>query len=561
MPSALARSIGPSLCLVGGLTWSLHARAADVPATPSDYKAKVGALKPGDTLRLAAGTYTGGLVLTGLNGTAGSPITIAGPEAGPPAIFLADPGPCCNTVEIKDSSYLVLTHLTIDGNHVDGAFGVSAKSGAVHHITIDGCTFSNHDGSQQHVGISTKVATWGWIIRRNRIAGAGTGLYLGNSNGDAPFIGGLIEGNLVKDSIGYCMQIKWQKPRNPTPGMPTEPVSTIIRDNVFVKGDVPSPDGDRPNVLVGGFPATGPGADDLYEIYGNFFLHNPKESLFQGSGRVSLHDNVFVDTTGAAIRLRDHDLPLRLAHVYNNTIYGAASGIAFDSAAPQGDYVVGNLVFSPKPISGSIALQKDNLTDAVANAGNYVASPSLSLASMDLYPKAGSCEGPPLDLAPVAQETDYARDFNGVSKGLFTFRGAYAGAGKNPGWHLDAGLKEQGAGGAGGASAGGAGGASAGGATTGGIGGAGGASAGGAAGVSAGGAGGTSTGGKGGVSGGANAGSTGTAGVTGAGLGSSDEGGGCGCRIASSEGCGLGVIVLTLGAALCGRRRRGSHSE
>ncbi|MEB2311423.1 MAG: right-handed parallel beta-helix repeat-containing protein, partial [Polyangiaceae bacterium] len=449
------------------LVWSGRAAAADIPADPSDYKAKVGTLTPGDTLVLAPGRYRT-LTLSGLNGSDAKPIVIAGPSSGAPAVFVADPGPCCNTVEIKDSSYVVLRNVTIDGNHVDGAFGVSAKSGVVHHITIEGCNFINHDGSQQHDGISTKVATWGWVIRRNRISGVGTGLYLGNSNGAAPFIGGLIEGNLILDSIGYGMQIKYQKPRASVPGMPTAPSTTIIRDNVFIKTDRPSPDGDRPNLLVGGFPDSGPGSQDLYEIYGNFFFHNPNESLFQGSGRVSLHDNVFVDVKGTAIRLQNHDLPLKLAHVYNNTIYAAGTGIGFGSKASEGDLVTGNLIFATTAISGNVTNQSDNLTDTVANAPSYVASPSLALGAMDFFPLAGKCEGSPLALASVSSETDYDRDFNGASKGGFTFRGAYAGSGTNPGWQLAGGFKDDatgpgtgGSAGSGGASAG-SGGASAG---------------------------------------------------------------------------------------------------
>ena len=91
------------------------------------------------------------------------------------------------------------------------------------------------------------------------------------------------------------MEIKDQNSFPDIPGMPGGPTSTIIRNNVFIKNDQPSPDGDRPNVLVSGFPATGAGSLNIYEIYGNYFLHNRREALFQGSGRISLHDNIFID--------------------------------------------------------------------------------------------------------------------------------------------------------------------------------------------------------------------------------------------------------------------------
>ena len=133
--------------------------------------------------------------------------------------------------------------------------------------------------------------------------------------------------------------------------MPAGPNKTIIRNNVFIKRIAqsqwpPMPDGSprtagaRPNVLVGGFPGSEAGSGDLYEIYANFFFRNPDESLLQASGRVTVHDNVFAGASDTAIMLQNHDLPLKLAYVYNNTIYGGAYGIRFDSTAVQGDAVV-----------------------------------------------------------------------------------------------------------------------------------------------------------------------------------------------------------------------------
>lgn len=416
------------------------ARAADLQGDPSNYRDKLAQLTAGDTLQLAAGTYTDLLNVSDLNGDADHWITIRGPATGDAAIFTADPGPCCNTVEIRDSSYVAIQNLVIEGLNTNGAFGISAKDGEnnrVHHIRIEGCTLLNHDGSQQTVGISTKTPTWGWEIRNNRILNSGTGLYLGNSDGTQPFVQGIIEYNLISDAIGYCMQIKWQDSRPAVAGMPDNPTSTIIRHNVFIKTDRPSPSGDRPNLLVGGFPDTGAGSADRYEIYSNFFYHNPRESLLQASGRVSIHDNIFVDVAGTAIRLQNHDLPLRLAHVYNNTIYGADTGIAISGTLDEGGAVVGNLIFADTPISGQPSRQEHNLSDSIENADLYVANPNNVLGVMDFYPLAGECEGAPLDLLSFATDTDYDCDFNGNPKGPCTFRGAYAGSGPNPGWALN----------------------------------------------------------------------------------------------------------------------------
>lgn len=256
-----------------------------------------------------------------------------------------------------------------------------------------------------------------------------------------PFVAGVIEDNLIQNPIGYCMEIKYQLPWPSVPGMPTTATSTIIRNNVFIKNDQPSPDGDRPNLLVGGFPSTGPGSSNRYEIYGNFFFHNPREALFQGSGRISFHDNVLVDGQYAAAVFRNQDMPLELAYVYNNTVYSTQEGIYFGSLASQSDAVIGNLVFASTPISGSIAHQSGNMTDTFANAAHYVNAPSLTLGTMNFYPLAGQAQGTPLDLSAFASNADYALDFNRVGKGTFVFRGAYAGAGTNPGWQLQADIK------------------------------------------------------------------------------------------------------------------------
>ncbi len=433
---------GPAIVvLFSSVTLASQAKAADLNADPATYRGLLSTLNPGDTLHLAAGTYTDLLPISDLNGNADQPITIAGPESGAPALFTADPGVCCNMVELTRTSYLVLKNLTLDGANDGGSFGVSAKGGSlVHHITIEGCRFQNFGGDQQQNAISTKTPTWGWVIRRNTIVGAGTGMYLGNSDGSYPFIGGLIEFNLIRDTIGYNAQIKWQKPRPAVEGMPTGASTTIVRHNVFIKNDQPSPSGDRPNLLVGGFPDTGAGSSDRYEIYGNLFYHNPREALFQGSGRVALHDNIFVDTPNQAIVVQNHDLPLKVAQIYNNTFYSVGIGI-YSGGAQEEATVVGNLIFATTPMSGTFTTNLDNLTDTSANAGTYVTAPSTLLGAMNFYPKVDQCQGTALDLSAFSAHLDYLRDFDGTDKGERLFRGAYAGAGTNPGWQLDAAIK------------------------------------------------------------------------------------------------------------------------
>ena len=421
------------------------ASATTYTGTPATYATLLQGLQAGDTLNLTAGTYPH-LDVTGLTGTASAWITISGPGSGAPAVIQGSA--CCNTVEIVNSSFVAIKNLQIDSLGIAGLFGVSAKGGTgnlVHDILLEGNTFVGQNGSQQTDAISTKTPTWGWIIRGNTITGAGTGLYLGNSDGTDPFIGGLIENNLIQNPIGYDAEIKFQTPRPTVPGMPTGQSVTIIRNNVFIKNDQASPDGNRPNLLVGGFPSTGAGSTDWYEVYGNLFIHNPREALFQASGRVTIHDNVFVDGQYTALRLQSQDLPLQTAYVYNNTVYSSQIGISFGNAASVDDAVTGNLVFAATPIAGPIVHQSNNMVDTLINAVLYVTAPSFTPGLMNFYPLTGACQGAAIDLSKFAFDTDSGIDFNGTSKtaatGTVAFRGAYAGQGTNPGWALQDGIK------------------------------------------------------------------------------------------------------------------------
>lgn len=415
------------------------AHAAEHRASPFDYESMLVRLQPGDTAMLSGGEYKR-LVLKGIHGTPNAWIRIVGAPSRSPARIIGDWG--SNAIEITNCSYLAIEQLTIDSLGIPGVFGISLNgaNNISHDIRVEGNTFIGQNASQQTDGISTKAPTWGWIIRKNTIIGAGTGMYLGNSDGSAPFVAGLIENNLIANTTGYNMQIKHQNPRAATPGMPAGPSVTIIRDNVFIKDDRPSPDGDRPNFLLGGFPDSGPGSKDLYEVYGNVFYHNAREALLQVEGRVSVHDNIFVDGLAAAVFRTTH-APLKLAHVYNNTVYSRKLGIEMGSAASEGAIVTGNLVFAGTPIGGTQNGVSNNILDSFENARLYVASPSLTLGSMDFYPLPGKARGPAVNLAPFQTDTDYNVDFNGAPKAAAVFRGAYAGEGANPGWKIQSALR------------------------------------------------------------------------------------------------------------------------
>jgi hypothetical protein len=138
--------------------------------------------------------------------------------------------------------------------------------------------------------------------------------------------------------------------------------------------------------------------------------------------------------------LQNHDLPLRRAYVYNNTVYGRGVGVSVAQPSTLEDsLVIGNALFADQGVNAPV--QRDNIVDTPANAANHVVQPSYVLGSMDFYPKAGRLKGTALDLSKMTGHVDYNRDFNGTAKGAFEYRGAYAGEGSNPGWKLTNAIK------------------------------------------------------------------------------------------------------------------------
>lgn len=386
------------------------AGARIISANPADYHALIQTLKPGDRLQLAAGDYRNGLPVHQLTGLPNRPIVIAGPAAPAHAVFHARSG--ANTVSIVDSSYVEIRDLVLDGGDLP-VDGVRAEGHAhfAHHITLTNLLIQGHGNNQQTVGISTKCPAWGWVIRDNVILGAGTGMYLGNSDGGDAFVGGVIEYNYIADTLGYNLQIKHQTGRASVPGMPATARQTIIRHNVFSKAhNASSGPLARPNVLVGHWPLAGNGADDRYLIYANFFYNNPTEALFQGEGNIALYNNIFVNPAGDAVHIQPHrDIPKHIVIAYN-TIVASGDGVRLlrrpDMPAPDMTFTH-NLIFAGRPVAG--------LTDAGNLAQDY-ASATLYLRHPDAMPPA--LEVTPLrqlriSIAPLAGLPGLARDYVG----------------------------------------------------------------------------------------------------------------------------------------------------
>ncbi len=393
---------------------AVTAEARIISANPINYHTLIQTLKPGDHLQLVAGDYMQGLPVHYLSGLPTRYIVIAGPTAPARAVFHARSG--ANTVSIVDSAYVEIRDLVLDGGNLP-VDGVRAEGHAhfAHHITLTNLLIQGHGNNQQTVGISTKCPAWDWVIRDNVILGAGTGMYLGNSDGSDAFVGGVIEYNYIADTLGYNLQIKHQIVRASVPGMPVTARQTVIRHNVFSKANnASSGQLARPNVLVGHWPLTGNGVNDRYLMYANFFYDNPTEALFQGEGNIALYNNIFVNPAGDAVHIQPHhDIPKNIVIAYN-TIVASGDGVRLlhlpDTPVAEMTFTH-NLIFAGRAVAG--------LVDAGNLAQDY--------ASAELYLRRPDAAPPELDATPIRRLRVSAERLNG----LFELTHDYAGQHRN----------------------------------------------------------------------------------------------------------------------------------
>jgi hypothetical protein len=189
--------------------WATQIQAAVVDANPSNYQSLLSTLAPGDTLRLAPGTYAHGLSFGPKAGTAAHPLTVMGPKDRS-AVFTALE--CCSTVELNGTNFLHLKNLTLNVGIVAGV----ESRGDSHHVTLENLNIAGDEANARTVGIAAHGHVTDWTIRRDVIAGVETGLQF-----DAPAVGGVIEYNVVVDTAGSNLEV------------PANSELTTVRYNAF----------------------------------------------------------------------------------------------------------------------------------------------------------------------------------------------------------------------------------------------------------------------------------------------------------------------------------------
>ena len=400
--------------------------AATRVAGPGDYRQVVRELQAGDTLQLRPGIYAGGLNVHRLTGLPGAAIVIRGAPGNRRSIFVARVGR--NTISIVDAAFVTIADLDLVGVPGLDVDAVKAEGTArfAHDITIEGLVIRGYNANQQSVAISTKCPAWNWVIRRNVILNAGTGLYLGGSDGGAPFVGGLIERNVVAGTTGYALQIKQQHERQPVPGMPQIRSETILRFNAFVKGTNSSTGKlARPNVLLGHWPSWGPGVDDRYLVYGNIFFDNPDETLLQAEGSFALYNNLFVNRFGDGVAIHPHKGVPRSVDVFHNTIVTRGAGLTLRDGDPRFvQKATSNAIFS-LGVSPD-ALGRENFVRPHGRQKDFLVRPDDPFETLDLAPIADALADPMFSLAGREDLPDVHLDFDGMRR-IAAVAGAYAG--------------------------------------------------------------------------------------------------------------------------------------
>jgi hypothetical protein len=420
------------------------ARAATLEGNPGNYREMLGRLKAGDTLKLTAGEYKGGLRIKKLAGEEGKPIVVAGPESGEQACFVASPRQ--NTVQLEGCSHLTLRDLKIDGRGLDGPMAVRLIGGG-HHITLERLEVVGHGSHQALCGVFANSSDgsyyWDCTIRGCKFISPGTGLYLGHAKGKGGFVRGLIEGNLFLDPVGYCAQLKPQKsrPENVPEGQ------TIIRYNVFAKrknasGGGTSGGGARPCLNINPLPRSGRGSNDVYLIYGNLFYQNyMSDALFQGNQNIAFYNNLLVNEIGSTdgANFKPHKLgEVRKLWVFNNTLVVKGRGISISKSSDKDLHVFGNAIFAARPLSlAPGAKESANLTGPYGKAAEFLSAPFAKIGELSLLPKPGKltlAEAP--DYSGVKGFKDWNLDFWGTERGAALY-GALTANGKAPGRELE----------------------------------------------------------------------------------------------------------------------------
>jgi hypothetical protein len=503
-------------------------------APGDDVEGAINAAQPGDELVLAGGMYElADRFGVSVHGTESQPIVVRAADGETPVLHR--PSADQNAIDVDDAEHVVLRGLEISG----GSHGLRLVSARF--VTVEACNI--HDTGDVALSANSGGSYEGLKILRNELHhtnGTGEGMYLGCNENACQMFDSLIEGNYVHHTNGPTVE------QGDGIEIKEGSYNNVVRDNVIH-------DTNYPCILT--YSTAGNGAPNVIE---RNVMWNCGDHGIQSAADAIIRNNIILSAGANGIAMQPHQngVPRDLVVVHNTVLHPTNDAISVSDI--QGSVVIANNALYAQAGYGIRVAGEPGVALVIAgNVGvggvepasvgsiapgaldaDFVNASFSGAVPNDVFPKAGSA----LIGAGVAQHV-VEDDFNGTPRGGAIDVGAYlfdeAG---NPGWTLaeepkadsaamtpvaDAGLPEDAGGGDSGA--GGA------------------AGTGGASGANAsGGAGGNVA-----TDAGSEPGSSGDSGP--AQSSSSDDGGGCDCRIAVASrtasargalGFGLAALVL-----------------
>jgi hypothetical protein len=417
----------PGTLLACALLSAPVAHAIEI-APGADLRAAINALRPGEELVLAGGTYdfSSGFRVT-VAGTAAQPIVMRSKDGQRAVIRQSNAGQ--NVFEISASRYFLVRGVEFTG----GSHGVRLMDSD--YITIEDCEI--HDTGDVALSANSGGTYEGLRLLRNHIHhtdGTGEGMYLGCNDDACRVANSLIEGNYIHHTNGPTVE------QGDGIELKEGSYGNTIRDNVIH-------DTNYPGIIT--YSAVGNGAANVIE--GNV-VWNVNDNALQSAADAIIRNNIILD---GPIALQSHGAgsPTNM-QVVHNTIITREDGIVVRNVAGA-VLIANNAVYSES--GGAIRLVSGNL-GLVTVAGN-VGRGGLSGASsgytngaglaadfvnahygvppIDVFPKAGSALTGAASAAHAA-----SGDFNGTSRAGSNDVGAYRyNAAGNPGWRIVAGFK------------------------------------------------------------------------------------------------------------------------
>lgn len=430
MPELRRRYLANALCAVLALSAAGSASAADI-APGGDLRAAIAALRPGEELRLAGGTYTlDSSFRVTVNGTAQQPIVMRSRDGERALIRQTNAGQ--NIFEISGSSYFVVRNIEFTG----GSHGIRLMDSD--YITVENCEL--HDTGDVAISANSGGTYEGLKLLRNHIHhtnGTGEGMYLGCNSNACRVANSLIEGNYIHHTNGPTVE------QGDGIELKEGSYGNIIRDNVVH-------DTNYPGIIT--YSTVGNGPANV--IDGNV-IWNTNDYSIQSSADAVISNNIVM---GSAISLQSHQAgsPANM-RVVHNTIISSGSGIEVRNVT--GSVVIANNAVYAQS-GNAIRLISGNL-GLVTVAGN-VGRGGLSGASSGYVEGKGLSADfvnaafgiPPIDVFPRtgsaligAANANYAvtNDFNATPRAGSADVGAYRySASGNPGWKIIAGFKQTG---------------------------------------------------------------------------------------------------------------------